>query len=306
MDREVMLIEEAIASFPALARVVGAAWMRDNPEWFAGSDRPWPVWYRQIDEDLAGLTAKIPEAKLISCYRPMLRDRDGFISAVYEIHGAAVLAAASEHVELHVPRGSETKVNFDVLAIIDGVRVHADCKARRDDFPTKPQFKDSEFGYSATRAVLDPHDAVALGLDAGSAQVPTPESTVIRGLLEEALRQLPEQGINMVLFGQVVGDREHLERALLRGATVVDFIVDTATKKFIGTEARQVGSVVFGDPKFERLSAVVWLRITQLFGPMQYHYSLYLNPAAAVPMPPAVVATLKREFARRGSTESTN
>ncbi len=45
-----------------------------------------------------------------------------------------------------------------------------------------------------------------------------PESTVVRQLLESALAQLPNDGVNIVLFGQVAGDREHLERALFLGA----------------------------------------------------------------------------------------
>ena len=298
-----------IAKLPLLAQIVNAGWIKQHSNWFAElEDMPNPIWYEQVEVDLTALADKVSVQKLALCYRSMLRDRHNFLDAAYEIHGAAFLARIGQKVDLHVPRGPKSQVNYDVRVEIDGVPIHADCKARRDEFPLKSSFKDPEGGYSGSRAALDPHDGAALGLLPGTEladmkYVATPESTVVRQLLGDALIQLPDDGVNMVLFGQIFGDREHLERALFRGAPVCDFVIDNATKKVVGTEWRQVGSTAFSDPAFTRLSGVLWMRMTRLFGPLRHHYSLYVNPNAKAPIPPAVVALLDEEITCRTTSD---
>ena len=266
---------------------------------------PHPVWYEQAELDLAALVEKVPLQKLASCYRSMLRDRTALIDTIYEIHGAAFLARIGQAVDLHVPRRQGDKVNYDVRVEIGGVPVQADCKARRDEFPFKPHLKDPEGGYIGSRATLDPNDPAALGLTQGTGlgrnYVATPESTVIRQRLADALTQLPDAGVTMVLFAQVYGSREHLERALFQGAPVCEFIIDNAARKVVGTEWRHVGSTVFGDSSFLRLSGVLWMRLWRLFGPMQY--KLYINPNAATPIPATVVDAFEQEIKRASSPD---
>ena len=103
--------------------------------------------------------------------------------------------------------------------------------------------------HEAERAVLDVHDAERLGMPERPTRpdvhyIATPESTTIRRLLAEALRQLPADGINLVLFGHRQGDRHDLERAL-EGPEVVDFILDKRTKSLLGAETRRVGTAAF-------------------------------------------------------------
>src|SRR5439155_10741023 len=112
---------------------------------------------------------------------------------------------------------------------------------------------------------------------------------------EEALTQLPIEGINVVVFGQIQGSRDHLERALFRGAPVADFLTNRVTKKYLGVQWRHVGSTVFDNPAFSRLSGVLWVRLSQLIGPLQCAYELYANPSAATPMVPTLVTTIREE-----------
>jgi hypothetical protein len=301
--------DESLANIPVLAQVVGAQWIARASRWFSGAeDMPHPVWYEQAELDLAVLAQKVPLQKLVSCYRAMLRDRNALIDAIYEIHGAAFLAGIAGGIDLHVPRSHGVKVNYDVRAEIDGVAVHADCKARRDDFPFKHHLKDPEGGFFGSRATLDRNDPDALGLTQGAAPrernyAITPESTVVRQVLADALTQLPDAGVNLVLFGQVYGSREHLERALFRGAPVAEVLTDRVTKEYAGTQWRQVGSTVFADPSFARLSGVLWMRLTHLEGPLLHHYNLYVNPNATMPIPSAVVEALEQEIKRASSPD---
>jgi hypothetical protein len=298
---------ESLPKISLLAQIVGAEWMRHESWWFSGvEDMPHPVWYEQAELDLTALADKVPIQKLASCYRPMLRDRHNFIDAVYEIHGAALLAGIGQRVDLHVPRGPNEKVNYDVRVEIDGVPVQADCKAGRDEFPFKPHLEDPEGGYSGSRASLDPNDPAALGLTRGMRpdgmkHLATPESTVVRQLLESALTQLPDAGVNMVLFGQVDASGGLLERALLKGAPVAESLTNRVTKKLLGTRWRQGGTTVFGDARFARLSGVLWMRLLHLGGRLRPYYNLYVNPNAEVPMPPAVIVALNGEIKQRSS-----
>ncbi len=131
-----------------------------------------------------------------------------FLDAVYEIHGASVLALRAASADIHVQTGMAAMTNFDVRVCLVGHAVNADCKTRHDVFPfnvpRRDEGPDGVKGFFGVRAALDPHDSEALGIPVtpppGEAHwVPTPEGTVIRQLLSAALNQLPNTGINLIL-----------------------------------------------------------------------------------------------------------
>jgi hypothetical protein len=298
--------EELMRRFPVLTEVVGRSWLPAIAARFKAQRGPRPEWYEQTDRDLQLLRTKVSMHELLACYKTMLRNHDRFLDAVYEIHGAALLASVADHVELHVSPAANSRRDFDVRAEIAGVVINADCKTRLDSFPVRPDFKDPEGSYSGSRAALDPYDADAMGLsrDTGSSggrHISIPESTVIRQLIEKALAQLPDDGINVVLFGQIRGDRQHLERALFRGAPIADFIVNNLTREVVGTENRGVGTTVFSDSRFVRLSAVVWMHIDTLPSPIGLHYKFYANPSAATPITPAAAQAIQQQCRGRES-----
>jgi hypothetical protein len=264
--------DESPPKISVLAQIMGAEWMRQESSWVSGAgDMPHPVWYEQADIDLTALSNKVPVWKLASCYRSMLHDRGGFINAVYAIHGAAFLAGIGQRVDLDVPRDPNEKVRCNVRVEIDSVSVQASFTARRDESRLEPCRKDPEGRDPATR-----------------------ESAVVRQLLESALTELPDTGVNMVLFAQIDGIRAHLERALFKRVSVKEFLTNQLTKRW-----RQASTTVFGDGKFARLGGVLWMRLLHFGGPLRPYYRLYVNPKAAVPMPPALIATLGREIERR-------
>jgi hypothetical protein len=167
---------------------------------------------------------------------------------------------------------------------IDGVTVHADCQARRDGFPSTPHVEHAEGGNSGRRA------SPALS-----------ESTVARQLLESALAQLPDDGVNIVLFAHVDWSRSHLERALFQRAPGSEHLIHRFTTKLLGLRRRSAAPTVFGDSRFARLSGVLWIRLLHLGGPVRSYYNLYVNPNAAVPIPPALIVALNGEIERRSS-----
>jgi hypothetical protein len=254
-----------------LAQIMGAEWMRQESRRISGAgDLPHPVWYEQADMDLAALADKVPLPELASCYRAMFGDRSNFVEAVYAVHGAALLAEIGQRVDLCVPRGTDEHVRYDVRVEIDGVPVQAAFKARREE----PR--------------LERSTAIQ-------------ERTVVRQLLESALTELPDAGVNVVLFAQIEGSRGHLERILFKHGSGAGFLTSRVIARLLGSRRPHAEPPVFGDAGLARVSGVVWMRLLHLGGPLRPYYNLYVNPNAAVPIPAALIATLSREFERRSS-----
>src|SRR5215213_1163007 len=73
--------------------------------------------------------------------------------------------------------------------------------------------------YGGSRGTLDPHDAARLGFNVttslDSRHKATPESTVLKQILALALSQLPADGFNIIVIGQIEGDIHNFEEALL-------------------------------------------------------------------------------------------
>jgi hypothetical protein len=299
--------DKSLPKVSLLAQIMGAEWMRQESRRVSGAwDMPHPVWYQQAEMDLTALAGKVPIPKLASCFGSMPRDRSGFIDAVYTMHGAAFLARIGQHVDLQVLRGPNEQASYSVRVEIDGVSVQADFKARRDEFRIEPHRKEPEGRDSGSYASFDPDDRAALGLTQGMPpdgmkHPATRESTAVRQLLESALTELPDTGVNIVVLAQIDGIRAYLERALFKRVSVAEFLSNRVAKKLLGTRWRQVGTPAFRDARFARLGGVLWIRLLHLGGPLRPDYRLYVNPNAAVPMPRALIATLNQEIERRSS-----
>jgi len=300
-----MKVAEIIRAFPMLAFVVGEKWLQQEQPWVEDYVPPRLVWYEQLENDLTLISEKIERQNLIRPYRSGLRDPNGAQKTMLEVHGSALLAAAAISIQLHVSRGDDSGRNFDILVTIDDFTVNAECKTRKDDFPFNLPRQDGGetgiTGYFGKRATVDPHDAAMLGLPAtrhesNVASKETPESTTIRQIMVDAQSQLPESGINLILFGHIEGDREQLERALF-GAEVLTFYKDTERSKIVSTEWSLTPTGAFdagqaGEP-FRSISGVLWFRLYKA-GNLVRSYKLYCNPGATYPIPEAVVAILER------------
>lgn len=212
-----MSIEELIRQLPKFATIVNAAWLRKNSQTMEEYISRRLSWFRQLEDDMNLLNRQVSEETLISCYRAALRDRSQVQKAIYEAHGAALLSSIAMRTELHIPRGDGSGRNFDVRVNMQNSTINAESKTRKDEFPFN--LPSSGNFHAGARATVDPHDAIDLGIDPtlhapGIHEIRNPESTVIRQCLLEGLGQLPDDGYNIVLFGQIEGNRHNIEDAL--------------------------------------------------------------------------------------------
>jgi hypothetical protein len=299
-----MKVDEIIHVFPTVAFVVGEQWLQQKRAWIEDYAPPRRLWYEQLEKDLALISQKIDHKNLIPAYRSGLRDPNSFQKTLLEVHGAALLAASAISIQLHVPRSDGSGRNFDILANIEGHAINAECKTRKDDFPfnlPRQQGGPTEItGHFGRRATVDPHDAETLGLpsrpapgDIYSREIP--ESTTIRQIISDAQSQLPQSGINLILFGHVEGDQKQLERSLF-GAEVLTIHKDIEKRKIIAKEWNLTPTGAFdagqaGEP-FRSVSGVLWFRLYKV-GKLFRSYKLYRNPSSTYPIPDAAVAILE-------------
>lgn len=207
-----MTVRELKKRLPNVINVLGETWLDKHHGWIRKFINSRIKWYEQTETDLALLRMRIDLGRLISCYRTLLRDRPQIQKGMYEIHGAALLSAIADRVDLHVPRSDSRRRNFDVRVEIEGHTLNADSKTRKDEFPFNfPESAGSSKvrTYAGVRATIDPHDAIDLGLGIKHPKnlnyIETPESTVIRQLLLDGLAQLPQSGCNLIIFGHIEG-----------------------------------------------------------------------------------------------------
>jgi len=296
------MVENLVIPLPLVTTIIGEAWLSQNPYWTEEFIPAMLPWYDQLEKDLSLLERNTNREVLISCYRTSLRDENSVIASMYEIHGAALLSAIATTVDIHVPRGDSTGKNFDVRVEIRGNVVNADCKTREDNFPFNVPRSEDPDGISAhygARATIDPHDAADLSLAAKRPEGdvdyrPVPESTVIRQIFSDTFSQLPEGGCNLILFGQLEGDRMHMERALFGAEMgVVERNLETREAQFswVRSPTGAFSNGPEGEP-FRWLSGVLWFRIWKLGDCFGRVYYLYLNPNSSVPIPASVVSEL--------------
>ena len=286
---------DIVAALPLYSSVVGEDWLRANKEWaerFLALRLPW---YAQGEGDLGILRRHVDLDRLVTCYRSILRDQRIQQEALHEVHGAAFLAKLATAVELHVPRDQSSGRNFDVRANIGEHVLNAEVKTRRDEFPFNLPVKEEVDGIPISggkRATLDPHDAAELGIRDSRPKEPneiaTPESTVIRQRLVAALGQLPPEGLNIVLFGHLMGDRRDVEEAP-GGTQVVEVRKDPATRR-PEMEWVRLPTGAFGDPAFRALSGVLWYRLYRIGDVLGRAYWLGLNGDAQVRFPETLAA----------------
>lgn len=298
-----MNVERIIDRLPILAAVVGEKWLCQKREWAESFITQRLSWYDRLEIDLHILTSYLDIKRLTSCYRKSLRDPRQIQKIIFEIHGAALLASIATQIFLHVPRKDGSNKNFDVWAEIQGCYISAESKTRKDEFPFKlsPEMDNTSGGipvYGGTRATMDIHHAVDLGIevkqpDIGSQYIAMPESTVIQQGLLEGLGQLPSSGYNLIIFGHIEGDRYHLENALF-GTDYIEQRINRNTKGVAFAKKRASTGAFNAGPSgeaFKSLNGVIWIRLWRDGNTLGRAYKLYVNPYS-IPLPDDVIEAL--------------
>jgi hypothetical protein len=284
-------IDQITAQLPTVVRVLGDAWLRGEAWMVDFIDQRLP-WYGRLETDLARLVAAgIPEARLISSYRHSLRTRPEIQKCIYEVHAAALLSECASSVELHAPKGDGSNRNFDIAVEIESTDIAVEVKTRKDEFPFNIPVND-EGVHGGSRATMDQHDAASLGFPSGgppeSTHRATPESTVVKQILQEALAQLPAGRCSIVVVGQIEGDIHNLEEALF-GTEYVEMARRSDTGEHVTRWLRAPnGAFNSSGDEFNGIGGVIWIRLWRDGEQLNAAYRGYRNDRACSPLPDAV------------------
>jgi predicted nucleotidyltransferase len=261
-------------------------------------------WFLQLEQDLEYLTRFIETDKLISCFRNDLKvtkgKRNNLREIAYEVYTEAILASASEKIELHVPTpNAATPKNFDFRVIIKGCEINGDVKTRRDVFPFNlPSIDTPKVGvkiYRGTRATVDKHFLEDSDTKPNMDRE-TPGSTDLKQTLEKALAQLPCSGKNIIILGSITQSHSIDLKDALYGHYFTEVIAEDD-----GVGYRALGSRypngVFLDKEFARINAVIWIHLDH--SNLKRTSYIFFNRNAAEPFPENVKDTLIQLFDRQ-------
>ncbi len=299
-------------SFPILTEVCGPRWLQGNHSWIESLIQSDIAWFYQLESDLKGLERYFGLDELIRCYRKSFGNRHQIKEAIYEIHGCHLMAeVAGGDIRLHVPLENGRSRNFDFQANILGDCISGDVKTRKDKFPFNlpTQDENGDEMFAGTRTTLDPHDASRLNIPAepklrDGTYVATPESTVIKQLLEKTLEQLPLSGKSLVVLGHIGGIAEdgYILEGALYGTEVFQIGKNIHTHEIKCWPTRLPTGIFSALPEYEhfnRLSAVLMVKLSGLLdGQMGRHYHLYLNGAAIEPISDSACDAIVKTFCR--------
>ena len=292
-----MTFDELVSILPNFVFVVGDEWFRANSWCNEDYVSSRVDSFQQLDTDLSVIQRQVDLQKLKKNYQALLRDKNSFWTTLHEIHGISLISEISATLTLKVPTGDASQRDFDAQACVNGILVNIECKTRTDNFPFNLPPKRLELGthpvYSGSRATFDPHDLEQSSSgNSDPLHIPIPEATEVRRILSDALSQLPSNGVNLVILGQINGDKGSLETALY-GPVAVTFWQDHSTRELKSDEIRLPHGAYDPGPNgeaFRQLSAVLWFNLSSAFGP---EYRLYPNPNSPRPLPDQVFITLK-------------
>ena len=285
--------------FPTLAEILGKKKITATFHELTLNRLDAEALFHQVENDVHYLRRYLDLQILRRAYRDQLLDKTQFLQAVYEIYTVALLASASDKIQLHVPTNGSQNCDFRVQ--IHGREIYGDVKTRYDIFPfnTSPTKDDSGADlYMASRATVDPHVAEA-GPHA-ELNKPIPESTELRQRIEGALPQLPAAQPNLIVFGLIGNyDSPRTTRENLENTLFGDYFLGVRDSKLI--HSRHPNGV-FVDKRYgEQITSVAWLCLRRSSQGMMRRSGIFFNSNAKCTLPKEVELILERLFDREKS-----
>ena len=277
--------------FPILTQILGkkktGSILRDN--------ELLPVFY-QLETDLRFLARRLDPKNLKHAYQKLLHENQ-LTEAVYEIHTAALVASASEEIQLKVPTSGENDCDFRIR--VCGCEIYGEVKTRCDNFPFNlSSAADGSTERIYSRVTVDPHIADRLPYPEIDRKIP--ESTPLRqNTVEKALGQLPDTHPNLIVIGF---PQEFYSSKVLLDITAAIFGDESwqyCASKHIPF---RYCNDIFADERYrEKITSVAWLALTYPTSGVLRRSGIFFNPNAKYTLPNEVELILERLFDREKS-----
>jgi predicted nucleotidyltransferase len=272
---------------PRLRDLVGDRALRTRHEEFERLGLPL-LW--QTERDLHLLARKVSAESLRRAYQSLLRNTHQFLDAAYEIRAAAMLAPFVDAIELSPKVGN---ARCDMRCRIQGADLFVEVSAHTDAFP--PRYDGSVYARATVDKAFDPTSK------AGEPSVrSTPAATELRQRIVDELRQLPRDGLTMLVLGAKEGHSLDLEAALWGDEIIV---ASSETGWRHERVANGLFAIADAGGGVSGLSAVAWLKLSSHFSDVVTRSRLFTNPRARTAVSPALESALCQVFDRRAVLE---
>lgn len=291
---DTMLADVISDQLPHLAELLGSRLLHARAGEFQQLGMV-PLW--QVERDLKLLTRYVPQAKITSAYRDLLRNPRKFIEAMYEIRVAAMLAPFADKLEL-TPKIGRGKC--DLKCEVGRKGIFLEVTTTKDKFPPVYESENiAETPFYARVTVEVSFDPTTARDEPGIR--PIPASQELSERMHKELGQLPSGELTVLVIGTPgEGRLEDMELALLGDELI-------RAKRGLGLWTERVPNGLFCIPDnvggTSRLSALVWMKLAPHFHDVRVRSRLFTNPKAAHPLPPEVEELFLRVFDRSALLE---
>jgi predicted nucleotidyltransferase len=274
------MVTEAL---PRLRELVGDRALRTRRDEFETLGLPL-LW--QTERDLHLLGRKVPAEHVRRAYQSLLRNADQFLDAAYEIRAAAMLVPFVDAIELSPKIGSS---RCDMKCRVHEADLFVEVSAHTDAFPARYD------GTVYARTTVDKAFAPTNSVSEPSVRA-TPAATELRQRIMEELKQLPKDGLTLLVLGAKRGRSLDLEAALWGDEIIV-------ASSEAGWRHERVANGLFAIEDAaggaSGLSAVAWLKLSPQFHDVLTHSRLFTNSRARAAIPPVGQNALRQVFDRR-------
>ncbi len=224
----------------------------ESPElakWLAAQEQ----YFYLLNRDLKILLDNgITLSRLKEVYKDRFIKGNNLLETIYEIHFGSTLTKGFDNLHLNVTKSSQSNKDFDFQVKYKDAPINFEIKTRNDQFPFHGK-KDGPL-YSDTQETVDRKYI-------NQTNKGDPESNKLRDIFRKARQQLPENGLNFIVLGQIFAHSDKDALWALRNAIFGDVVSKcyrNPPKKLI---PYRYENGIFCLENFRHIVGVIWFRI---------------------------------------------
>jgi len=232
-------------------------------------------------------------SELRRCYKAKFIGDSDILETIFEIHFGAVLSRIGSRLCFHPQKSEHSKKNYDFKIAIESVQLHFEMKTRKDMFPFTPGKREPEA--NGRRETVDRRFL-------GGTNDGTSESTILRGIIDKALIQLPDIGPNFVVIGQIYSHSIAEALKNIDMAIFGDIIHYTERGNPNGLLTGRLFNGIFNcDEKagrYNKLNGIIWQYLEKNHGKLREYSHVFFNKATSTRTPAHIDELINRTFTR--------
>jgi len=190
--------------------------------------------------------------RLKEVYKERFIKCNNVLETIYEIHFGAVLTKGFTNLHFKVPKSEQSNKDFDFQATYKNTSINFEIKTRIDLFPFHGEHNGPIYH--------DSHETVDKKY-INQVNKGDPESSVLRDIFQSAKQQLPNNGLNLIVLGQIFAHSDKTALWALKNAIFGDLVHRTYRKNPKKLNPYRYKNGIFYSKSFSHIAGVIWFRI---------------------------------------------